>query len=78
MPSGAQVGQSQCPAAGPASAIAVARPDAQLGSAIAHRPSPGLGGERPGSWQERVEAEGSAGKETTGKWGGGCEGLRAP
>lgn len=70
VPSGAQVGQSQCPATAPASAIAGAQRDARLGCAIAHGPSPGLGGERPGGWQEGVEAESRPGEET-GKWGGG-------
>lgn len=81
VPSTAQVGQSQRPATAPVSAMAGARQDSGLGSAIAHTPSPGLGGEWPHGRQEGVEVEGvevegSPGEETC-KWGEGGGGPMA-
>lgn len=56
------------PCRSPGSAIAWAQPDALLGATIAHRPSPGLGSERPCRRQEGVKVEGGPGEETE-NWG---------
>lgn len=65
MPSGTQVGQSQCPAAAPASATAGPWRDAGRSCpVVARSPSPGLGSQRPAGWQQGVQVERSPGGQT--------------